>query len=262
MNLFQFSNFQFQTFVLIFFRIGGILFAAPIFGNRNVPHLTRVGLILIVSLILTSTVRIVQPGSTLEILPLGIALISELLIGIVIGFTVNLIFSSVQLSGQLVGFQMGFAIVNVMDPLSSNQISIIAQFQNILAILIFLAIDAHHWFLRAAAESFELIPPIGFYFSNELFSEIIRISGNMFIISVKIGAPLMAVLLFTSMSLGVIARTVPQMNVFIAGFPVKIAIGLLFLGFSLPLFAQLLKGLFDGLGNEIYLLMRLMTRVI
>lgn len=256
MNLFNFSPLQFQNFLLVFFRVGGILFSAPIFGNRSVPSHLKVGLALIISLIFASG-KVISTDFHPEIYFLGIALIGEVFIGVIIGFTARLIFTAVQLSGQLVGFQMGFAIVNVVDPQTGNQIPVIAQFENILAILIFLSINAHHWFLRATAESFALVPPFGFHYPSELAGEIMRLAGNMFVIAVKIGAPMIAVLFFTSMALGVIARTVPQMNIFIVAFPLKIAIGLIFLFFSLPLFVVLIRGLFGELGDVISHLLKL-----
>lgn len=258
MNPLDFTIAQFHILLLIFFRVGGIIFSAPVFGSKNLPIQLKVGLALIISLILSSSVKVFTPDITRGIFPLVIALTGEMLIGVIIGFAVQVIFAAIQLAGQLVGFQMGFAIVNVLDPQTSNQISIVAQFQNILAMLIFLTVGAHHWFLRAVADSFTLVPPLGFNFSSGLINEIIRLSGNIFSVGVKIGAPMVAVLLFTSMALGVIARTVPQMNIFIVAFPIKITIGLLFLGLSLPLLNVLLTKLFNNLGNEFYLIFRLM----
>jgi flagellar biosynthetic protein FliR len=187
------------------------------------------------------------------------AMAGEILIGVIIGFTARLLFAAVQLAGQLIGFQMGFGIVNVIDPQTSTQISIIAQFQNLITLLVFLAINAHYWFILAVASSFELIPPLEFCFSNSLMEAIVSLSCDMFMVAAKIAAPVIAVLLFTSVALGLIARTVPQMNIFIVGFPLKIAIGLFGVGFSLPLLSYMLRNLFRGMGEDIITLMKLMT---
>jgi flagellar biosynthetic protein FliR len=186
-------------------------------------------------------------------------MLGEILIGIIIGFTARLIFAAVQLAGQLVGFQMGFGIVNVMDPQTSTQVAIIAQFQNIITLLVFLALDAHYWFILSIAKSFELIPPLGFCFTDSLMEAIVRLSCDMFVVAAKLASPIIAALLFTSVALGLIARTVPQMNIFIVGFPLKIAIGLLGVGFSLPLLSYMLRNIFREMGEDIMVLMKLMV---
>ena len=164
-----------------------------------------------------------------------------------------------QLAGQLVGFQMGFGIVNVIDPQTSAQVSIIAQFENIITLLTFLALNAHHWFIMAIAKSFEVVPLLTFSFTNSLMEALLRLSCDMFVVAAKVAAPIIAILLFTSVALGLLARTVPQMNIFIVGFPLKLAIGLLAVGLTLPLLSTLLRNLFQGLGEDIFVLMRLMT---
>ncbi len=258
MDLFNFSLQQFQTFLFIFIRVGALLFFAPIFGSRNVPLQLKVGLAFIISIIVYPMIKVNLDYLPEGIFPMAILLTGEIFIGITIGFITRLIFAGIQLSGNLVGFQMGFGIVNVIDPSTSSQVSIIAQFQNIIALLIFLSINAHHFFIKAIIDSFELIPPLGFHFSGALMGMIVSLFGDIFKIAVKVGAPIIATLFFTSVAMGLIARTVPQMNVFIVGFPLKIAVGLLMIGLSLPFFNILLKGIFDGMGRNIYTLLRLM----
>jgi len=247
-----------QGAVLVFIRISAILFTAPLFSSKNVPVHLKVGLafmlaVIIVPLVDTEAVA----GATAPLL--GAALAGEILIGVIIGFTARLLFAAVQLAGQLVGFQMGFGIVNVIDPQTSAQVSIIAQFQNIITLLTFLALDAHHWFILALTKSFELVPPLTFSFTNPLMEALVGLSCDMFVVAAKVAAPVIAVLLFTSVALGLVARTVPQMNIFIVGFPIKLAIGLLGVGLSLPLLSTLLRSLFQGMGEDIIVLMKLMS---
>ena len=258
LNLFNFSLPQVQAAVLVFIRISAILFSAPLFGSRNVPLQLKAGLAMILTIIIfpVAGFKEVYFNSVISLVP---AMVGEILIGVIIGFTARLLFAAVQLGGQLVGFQMGFAIVNVLDPQTSAQVSIIAQLQNILTLLIFLAVNAHYWFILALASSFELIPPLGFCFNGSLMEAIVGLSCDMFLIAAKLAAPVIAVLFFTSVALGLVARTVPQMNIFIVGFPLKIAIGLFGVGFSLPLFSYMLKNLFQKMGEDIIVLMKLMT---
>ncbi|MBI5183078.1 MAG: flagellar type III secretion system protein FliR [Nitrospinae bacterium] len=258
MDLFNFSLQQLQTFLFIFIRVGALLFFAPIFGSRNVPLQMKVGLTFILSIIVYPMVKVNLNHIPEGIFPMAILMIGEIFIGITIGFITMLIFAGIQLAGNVVGFQMGFDIVNIIDPSTTSQISIIAQLQNIIALLIFLSINAHHLFIKAIIDSFELIPPLGSHFNGALIAMIVSLAGDIFEIAVKVGAPIMATLLFTSVAMGLIARTVPEMNVFIVGFPLKIAVGLLMIGVSLPFFSILLKGIFDGMGRDMYKLLRLM----
>ena len=177
-------------------------------------------------------------------------------IGLIIGYASRLVFAGVQMAGHLVGFQMGFGIVNVIDPSTSSQVSVTSQFENILAMLIFLSINAHHWFLKGIVESFSLVPLLGFHFTGAVANIMVDIFKNVFIIGIKLGAPVIAALFFTTIALGLVARTVPQINVFIIGFPLQIGIGLLMMGLTMSFFNMAMKGAFIQMGNDMYLLMK------
>jgi flagellar biosynthetic protein FliR len=186
----------------------------------------------------------------------AVGAIGEIMLGITIGMAVNLIFVGLQMAGQISGYQMGMALARVMDPSAGQQVPLLAQFFQLFAFLIFLSINAHHWFLMALADSFQLVPPFGFKISGSLIEQLIHIAGNMFVIAIKVGAPVIAALLLTSVAFGLIARTVPQMNVLFVAMPLKIIIGLLFIGFSLPYLSSFLKTVFSKLGNTIFMLMK------
>ena len=258
MTLLNLSLPMVQAAVLIFTRVGAILLTAPLFSSGSIPIHVKIGLSFMLAVIVFPLVS-VNDILVLPLASLGIAMAGEVLIGVIIGFTARLLFAAVQLAGQLVGFQMGFGIVNVIDPQTSAQVSIIAQFENIITLLIFMAVNAHHWFIMAIAKSFEVVPLLAFSFTNSLMEALVRLSCDMFVVAAKVAAPIIAILLFTSVALGLLARTVPQMNIFIVGFPLKLAIGLLAVGLTLPLLSTMLRNLFQGLGEDIFVLMRLMT---
>ncbi len=247
---------QIETFVIILLRVSSIVATMPVLGNRTVPARVKGGLSLMIAFLLFPFVEL--HISSPDILTLVSKMAGEIMIGITIGLAGRLIFAGVQLAGQLAGFQMGFAIVNVFDPISSAQVSIIAQFQYLLAMLIFLAIDAHHVFLYAIAESYRIVPAFDFHFSGGLMQSIVDLSKNMFVVAIKIGAPVIAMLLMISIGFGLIARTVPQINILIVGFPVKIAVGLICIGLSLPVFARMVGSIFLDFENPLNLLLHLM----
>jgi flagellar biosynthetic protein FliR len=258
MTIFNISLPQLQIFFLIFLRVGAIMMFVPVFDSRNIPVLFKAGLVFSVSILLFPILKLDNIPFINSAIPFGIGVIGEIMMGAVIGLSVRLIFAGIQLAGQLAGFQMGLAIANVMDPITSAQVSILAQLNNLIAMLIFLTINAHHMFLRALAESFRLIPPFDVQFSNSLIEHLISLSGNMFIIAIKVGAPVIVALLLTSVAFGLMARTVPQMNIFLVSMPINIVVGLLFLAFALSYLLPFFRQLFNESGRDILLLLRAM----
>ncbi len=256
MNMPNITAAQIETFIFVFLRVGAIVVTIPIFGSTSVPARMKAGLSLMIALLVFPFVEMNPPPP--EILPLIVRMMGEVTIGIIIGFAGSLIFAGVQMAGQLVGFQMGFAIVNVFDPVTSSQVSILAQFQYLFAVLLFLALDGHHVYLSAIADSYRLVFPFEFYFSGELFRSIAGLAKDLFIIAIKVGAPAVAVLLMVDIGFGLIARTVPQMNILIVGFPVKIAMGLIGIGLALPLVSRMIGSIFIGFGDRLHDLLRLM----
>ncbi len=252
----QITQEQVETFIFVLLRVIGIVTTMPILGTRNVPVRVKGGLSLLIAFLVLPSVTLAVPP--VEILPLALAMAGEVLIGILMGFAGSLIFSGIQLAGQLVGFQMGFSVANVYDPISSAQVSIVAQFLNLVAILIFLGVNGHHVFIYGIAESYRIVAPLDFHFSGELTRQLVVLSKDIFIIGIKTGAPVIAMLLMISIGFGLIARTVPQVNILIAGFPIKIGVGLIGMGLALPVFALMMGDIFVKFGNKLKLLLYLM----
>ncbi len=247
---------EIEIFFLVLLRVSAVIATMPILGNKAVPVRLKGGVSLVIVFLLFPFVNFQPPP--LEILPLGLKMAGEVMIGIIIGFAGRLVFAGVQLAGQLTGFQMGFAIVNVFDPVTSAQVSIIAQLQYLFAMLIFLAVDGHHLFLYVIAESYRIIPPLNFHFSGQLMQAIVEFSKDIFIIALKIGAPVIFALLMVSIGFGLIARTVPQINILIVGFPIKIAVGLIGIGLTLPIFTRMMGKIILNFGDILKLFIRLM----
>lgn len=258
MATFQFPLAQMQVFLLVFMRVGAILFMLPLFDSKNVPLTLKVGLAIALSVLLLPVLQVAPLRFEDRLIPFAVGLAGEVLLGVVIGFAVKITFAGVQLAGQVIGFQMGLAIGNVLDPISQTQNSFLAQFYNLMAMMIFLAIDAHHWFFRALVESFGIIAPFAFRFNGTLVEYLMKITGEMFFVALKVGAPVIVVLLITSVALGLVARAVPQMNIFITAMPLKIILGILFVGFTLPYLAAFLVQIFGQLATNFVLLLKLM----
>lgn len=246
------STDQILIFLVVFLRTSALLFASPLFGGKNVPGLAKIGLALALSL---SLYFVVSPTLNLQdksLVNFGLGIVGEVLIGLILGFAVRIFFTGIQLAGQLVGFQMGMSIANVLDPATSNQVSVMAQLNYIVAFLIFLSINAHHIFIRAISESFFLVPPMEFLFDHFILEKIVLFADNIFIIAIKIGAPVIATLLLASVTFGLIARTVPQIHIFIISMPIQILIGLSVTALVLPFFVAYLKILFVNLEVNLF----------
>jgi flagellar biosynthetic protein FliR len=250
---------QILLFLFVLVRVAAILFVVPFFESRSVPVMVKVGLAMSVTWLLLPRLDVALPSLNSSPATFIIGIGSEIAIGLIIGLMVQLLFAGVQLAGQMAGFQMGFAIANVVDPASSLQIPMLSQFLNLFAFMIFLTLNIHYYFIKALVDGFETIPFWGAQFDGNLFELIMETTANAFIIAVQIGAPVMVALLLTSVALGLAARTVPQMQIFIVAMPLKIILGLLFLGFSLPYLMTFLKSAFHRLGQSIQGLMHLLS---
>jgi flagellar biosynthesis protein FliR len=248
-----------EAFILVLVRVGAMIMMVPAFGDATVPATVKWGLSILIALLLFPIIKDgIPPIKNFELASLILGMTGELLIGIIIGFSTRLIFAGIQLAGEMVGFQMGFSVASVVDPTSNIQVSIISEFQYLLSLLLFMTINAHHLFIAAIADSYQAVPPLSVHITAPLLQALVSLSKDIFVIAVKISAPVAAVLLFTNVAMGLVARTVPQMNVFIVSFPLQIAVGLLFIGLSAPVFVKVTEQLFFSLGEETRILMRLM----
>ncbi len=245
-------------FFLILTRVATMIFFFPVLSNQAVPRTLKAAFSLIVALLFFNVVPELAgtPLFSRALLEISIALLREMVIGLLVSLLASLVFAAVQTAGQMIGFQMSFAVANVVDPVTSLQVPLIAQFYYMLAMLLFLAFGAHRWVFKALAESFNLIPLAGFTPGENLFELMLTYSSAIFSTAVKIAAPLMAALLLSDVSLGVVARTAPQMNIFIVGMPLKILLGMLLMGYSFPYLATMLGGLYRLLFNDIMFLLR------
>jgi flagellar biosynthetic protein FliR len=241
MDILNFNYSEFESLLFIFSRVAAIILFAPILGSAQIPARFKVGLALVFSILIFPMVPVESLPAPRGLFDLAIHIATDAAIGLAIAFAVRLIFTAVQVAGTMVDFQMGFGVVNVIDPQTQAQVSITAQFQNILAVLIFLASDAHHFIIGAMVQSFDLINPALVDFSNVTPELMLRYFSSMFLVAVKIAAPIMAILFFLSVGLGLVARTVPQMNVFIVGFPLQIGVGLIMVALAMPFFSLVLQ---------------------
>lgn len=239
--------FALEPFFLILARLSGLFIAAPIFSSRQIPVRFKVFLVVVLSAVMAFFVPAQFPTETGTPLLFVWALVLELLIGYALGFVAYMVLSGIQLAGQLMDMQMGFAIVNVIDPQSGTQIPLMGNLSQTLALLIYLAMNGHHFLLQGLADSYKYVPVLGLNLGPSFMDEITRMTVAMFVIAIKIAAPIVIAVLTGDIAMGFIARTVPQMNVFVVGMPVKIMMGLLLLLVMVPIFLWVFNMLFTQL---------------
>jgi flagellar biosynthetic protein FliR len=158
-----------------------------------------------------------------------------------------------------VGLQIGFSLANVVNPLTSDHASLIDQFYTLLSILVFLAINGHHALLLAARQTFDLVPLGSQNVGIPAGTLILGWGSQLFVVALRISLPLMAALLLADLSLAIIARSVPQLNVFVVGMPAKLVVGFAMLAITVPMTAMLMARLFEEVGNSTVPLLRSMV---
>ncbi len=228
------------VFALVLVRVGFFLAFLPVFGSRMVPLPVKAGLALLLSLIFTPLVaeRVPFPKNVWEFL---LVALPEAFLGMAMAFTVRLVLAGIQFGGQLLGFQMGFGVANVIDPATGTQAPVLSQVTYLIALLLFLTFNMHHFFLLGLGDSFLVLPPGEMVLREGLFNFLVERAEAIFRMGLKILAPVMAILLLIQIALGIVSRFVPQINVMIVSFPLTIGVGLLFFGFTLEILAEVLR---------------------
>ncbi|HOF58228.1 MAG TPA: flagellar biosynthetic protein FliR [Syntrophorhabdaceae bacterium] len=246
-------------FIVIFFRVAAIFWFLPIFSLRSVPMPYKVGFSLCVTIVLLDVVVIDAVQIYADPYLMAIQILKEIFIGLTISYFVRTLFTVVYVAGDVAAIQTGFSFARVMDPFNMNQSSVLEQFMNLLAIMVFFAIDAHHVLLRGILLSFKELP-VGILMPNKaLLNQVIELTGKIFSVGFKIGAPVIVTLFLIEISLGLLSRLIPQINVFIEGMPIKILVTMMVLGFSLGAIAASVATIFKGMDMEILRIMKNMV---
>lgn len=247
-------------FALILCRIGGLFAALPLFGGRRLPTRIKIVAVLSISIVCLPILQIVPPPMPKDAFTLGLLVAREMLIGLTLAFITQIVFAAVEFSGQIIGLQMGFSISSVIDPSMGNQMQIMSVMQSLLATLLFLSLNIHHVFIRAIVDSFTVIPLGGWKMSEALIRFLLMATSDVFILGIRLAAPVMVTLLLTSVVLGIMARAFPQMNVFMVSFPLNIGLGFLVLGMTLLLFFHVLEIAYGNLAGQVATIFRLLAK--
>ena len=254
MDLFNLPADAILSFILTIMRVSIVMFMMPVFSTERIPMQVKAAATMVITLGIWPHLEL--PGTAMPAHPLDLVLLmlGEVILGLVMGMCVNFLFMAIQSGGELLGFQMGFTMINFADPLTGNQTGFTAFFLWMVAILSFLALDGHLYMLQGFAMSFKLIPAGGLVLGELLMRQVFDLSMQLFVLALKIAAPVMVALFLAELMLALVSRTSPQMNIMEIGFPVKIGIGFFFLGLLLLIMsdqvAQFVQGM-DGMFSNV-----------
>ncbi|OQY52187.1 MAG: flagellar biosynthetic protein FliR [Desulfobacteraceae bacterium 4572_89] len=237
---------QFRTYMLVLLRVSIMIFMFPIFSSNVFPATLKIGFALVLSLLFYSIVQVDLARFPLDAVSTGLLVVAEAMIGLCLGLCLRIFFGSVQLAGQVIGFQMGFAMINVVDPQSGANVSIMDQLGYWVCVVVFLLLNGHHIIISALVESFELVPVGVFIMQKVLLVKILDLAGGLFLVAIKVGAPVIATLAFVSVGFGLVSKFSPQMNVMIVAFPLKIVAGLFLFGLTLEIIVIVTREYVEG----------------
>ncbi|MDA8239500.1 MAG: flagellar biosynthetic protein FliR [Nitrospiraceae bacterium] len=236
-------------FLFILLRVGVFFSVVPFFGSGNFPPTFKIGVAVAVAMVLTPVVQVrVADGA------LPLVVMREVMFSVTLALAVRFVFLAVEAAGQTISNAMGLSIASVFNP-ELGQSTEIARFQGIVAMLLFLAVDGHHDLIYVFVRSYEIVP-IGRLNTDDLLRQAISLGGKMFVLAVKLAAPVVVGLVVTNFLLGFLYKAAPQMNIFFVSFALYIAVGFLIMLLSLPVFMHVMEGSFGGIRDN---MLRTMT---
>lgn len=236
---------QFTVFLLIFIRVSAFFVTLPLFSYRTLPAIFRIGFAFFLAILIHLSLD--YPAIAIN----GqyfLLIMKEALVGLLIGFLAYMLMATIQIAGGFIDFQMGFAIANVIDPQTGAQTPIIGQYFYTFALLALLAVNGHHLILDGVFYSYQFIPldQVGIAFGDVgLITYVSKTFAMIFMIAFQMAIPVVAVLFLVDVALGILARTVPQLNVFVVGFPIKIAVSFLVIFIVFGVIFGLVEQLFE-----------------
>jgi len=234
---------DFLTGLMIFIRVSAMFVVAPVYNSNNIPVLVRLALALIVSYIIFFNVGKYPLTENDVLLKLFLFGAKEVFTGVIMGITLNLVFQAISFAGLLVGRDMGLSMSQMFDPASNTDGNIISTVLTLAAVVIFVLINGHHFVIQSLSYSFKIIPIGGFVVNENAYLLLVKYSGSIFILAVKIASPVIVAFFLVHLASGIITRVSPSFQVFFVLLPLKLTLGIFLLALVTPLYVYLFKDL-------------------
>ncbi|MEG8945586.1 flagellar biosynthetic protein FliR [Rosettibacter firmus] len=249
---------DFIILLLVFMRIVGMIFSAPIFAHNSVPILAKIFLALIIAYITFLTINKTSINVDLNLVSLVVYSIRELITGLIIGYVINFIFWGVSYAGTYIGFDMGLMLAEVMNPMEEIQNNIIGEILYYTTILVFLLINGHHYVISGVVASFNVIPIGKYVINSAVYLLLIKYSFVVFIVAIKIASPIIVSFFLIHIAESIIARVIPQIQIIFVSQPLKSGIGILLLTTLIPFYIYAIRNLLERYETNLLQLIRAM----
>jgi flagellar biosynthetic protein FliR len=237
----QFSEQQVAGFMLVIARIAPLFLVAPLFSSKMIPGRVR-GLAAVGLAVGIAPLALKGHKVPLDVMSLGALAAKELLVGLAFAFAISVLFAAVSAAGSLMDTLIGFSFGATVDPINGNNGSVIANLYSLVGVAIFIAINGDAWVIQGLNHTYELVPLVDYPALGSMVAGVQHAFTGIFVSAMELAAPVVLAVMITDAAFGVVARVVPQLNVFQVGFPAKVTIGLLVLGVSLPFAAGWISG--------------------
>jgi flagellar biosynthesis protein FliR len=230
---------KFLVFTLVLTRVSGLMFTAPLYGTNEVPRQIRVLLALVVALLIMPSqwhVTVEYPGTTLNYLAI---IAGELVVGVCLGLGIRFLFRGLELAGELIAYVGGLMMAETLDPSQDSNEPLFSRFLYMLALAIFLSVGGHRLVMAGLLDTFQSIPPGLSIFTASITEAFVTLLAESFSLAIRAAAPAVVSLLLASLVMGLIGRTVPQLNVMNLGFALNamLTFGVLFLTLGAAIWA-------------------------
>ncbi len=255
-NAFSFSETEILAFAMVLLRVGSFVAVWPIFGTPSVPTPIKVLLALTLAFLLVPAINWKASEPAMLTNHVVWMALKEASVGLMLGFLCRLYFFAVSIGGQIISVSMGLSNAQILNPSLGDRGSSVEQFEVALATLIFLAMNGHHMFISGLVQSFEVFPMHALAMSFKSFSQFGSVVQEIVVVGTKIASPVLIAILFMNLSMGIVGRAVPQINVLITSLPVNILVGFLVLIVSVPLFVSEMDSLLTVMAERLFAFMK------
>jgi flagellar biosynthesis protein FliR len=239
-------------FILLFFRFAALFVATPIFSHKNIPMNIKASLAFFFTVVFYNSMP--PLAISIDVPSIVLAILSELLLGLAVGIILQLAYNVITFAGGQISFMMGFSMASAIDPQSGVSMPIISQFLSLLALMILLALNLHHWMLLFIDSSLRTVPLGGFVLSPNLFHYVIHAAANMFLVGFMIAFPIIALSWLADVIFGMLMKTMPQFNLLVIGFPIKIMVSFAVLIATITATMLIVKGQMQEAFNALEIL--------
>ncbi|SHH99770.1 flagellar biosynthetic protein FliR [Clostridium grantii] len=251
---------NFTVFFLILVRITSMFITTPLLNIKGLPNTFKIGFCIIIAYLVFINVAEIDKTLSVGMDLFVVLLIKEVAVGLTMGFAVNIVFMSTQMAGQFIDIQGGFSASTIFDPTSGDKLSIYGQIYFWLTVILYFILNGHYYLIIGVVNSFKIID-IGNYSISALSGvAILQLIVKCFTIAVQIAAPMILVFVISDLVLGIMSRTVPQLNVLMLGLPLKVLVGLFTFFSILPIVINLIGGVVEMIPSELNNIIEILSK--